>query len=197
MRPYVLDTTTFTCKACCSRSVYGKVKPEFAVSCCNCPPNNEYTGYCLSSNETKEANSFSINPIYILKDIYKEHTSVAIVLFSLVLFIIATLLLIFAISMLRKSCSKKDPEFEYSRLNQNINENDSDETFDRNNGDYNNTNLNEEDDDYELNNSDYKAFNGKIKASTKGVSQSSERNGLLETRIPAWVQTMWDFASLL
>jgi len=42
-----LDITTFTCKPCCSRSIYGKVSK---ISCCVCPL--QFNGYCSYKNQT-------------------------------------------------------------------------------------------------------------------------------------------------
>ena len=157
--PLVLDLTTFTCKKCCTRAVYGKIKADSTVSCCNCPA--EYNGLC---SDKTNANSTLLSPFFKLKDIYEEYNSTYFIVLFFILLILSILLIMWAVFIFKKSCSRdKKINVEYSPLNQLLNERDED--FREN---YNNSNnshsLHDEDEDYELTATDFKSFNGKIKS---------------------------------
>lgn len=159
--PLVLDRSTNTCKKCCSRMVYGKMKVDLTISCCNCPASSEYQGYCLADKSSSNSNVTSFNPFDKIKNIYQEYNSTSVIIFSLVLLIISILITMMSVCIYRKSRRIKTQNIEYRQL---LNDYDDSLYADKN---FKNDNLNdeEEDEDYELNTNDFKSFNGKIKVS--------------------------------
>ncbi len=173
--PLVLDRSTYTCKTCCTRSNYGSLTGD---SCCNCPENGDYTGYCIADNDDdKDAEviypNSTLNTIYnsVLKKIEHSQDSASMVILAMFMFIISILFSIFAFKILKSARQYKTSKSEYKPL------------IEANNDDANGLAL--EHDDYELNNNDIKGFVGKIKP-TKTSRVSSQyrynRSGSVEEK---------------
>jgi hypothetical protein len=103
-----LDSTAFTCRPCCTRSIRGKIKYP---TCCNCPSEN-FTGMCLLPNQTDNSN-------VIIEFLQVNKSSSKVTGVSVFLIIVALALFLLSAYVFRKgwlSRTKRYDEVEYSVL---------------------------------------------------------------------------------